>query len=150
MKIKLIQLRKTLGLQIVLLAASSSFCAHGAVTETNSAPTDVARISVFNDDLKTGKDPFFPHSARRAERIPATTEPALAPIVQLSLKGISGPANRRFALINNQPLGVGETAFVRISGGQVKVRCWEIRENSVIVSIEGDPERKELRLRGGL
>ncbi len=67
----------------------------------------------------------------------------------LILKGISGPANRRLALINNQTLGAGETAAVRLGAGEVKIRCVEVREKSVIVTIDGSPERRELRMRGG-
>lgn len=147
MKKNLRQLGPILG--SLLLAAFASYGAQGAVTNTNTVVTEVMRKSVFEDNSKTGKDPFFPSSTRRVVESPST-EPLVAANVQLLLKGISGPANRRFALINNQPLGVGETAFVRISGGQIKVHCWEIRENSVIVTVEGNPEKKELKLREGL
>jgi len=153
------QFSQLLRTQIVLLAVIANYSAHGAVSKTNAAPSEktnavpeeiIAKKSVFEDDLKNGKDPFFPKSARRAEKAPAANATVVAPLVQLSLKGISGPANRRFALINNQPLAAGESAYVRIATGQVKVHCWEIRENSVIISVEGDPEQKELRLREGL
>lgn len=67
----------------------------------------------------------------------------------LILKGISGPANRRLALINNQTLAAGESALVRLGESELRIRCEEIREQSVIVTISGSPERRELRLRGG-
>jgi hypothetical protein len=150
MKNILKQFSQFLGMPIVLLAATANY-SHGAVADTNAVPEEAtARKSVFEDDLKNGKDPFFPKSVRRAAKIPTVNEKAVAPIVQLALKGISGSENRRFALINNQPLAAGETAYVRIATGQVKVHCLEIRENSVIISIEGDPKEKELRLREGL
>jgi protein disulfide-isomerase len=69
---------------------------------------------------------------------------------ELALKGISGPPNRRLALINNETLGAGETGKVRLGKTEVKVRCEEIREDSVIVTIDGATERRELFLRGGL
>lgn len=68
---------------------------------------------------------------------------------ELSLKGISGPASRRMAIVNNQTLGVGEQARVKLGDGEVKVRCLEIAETSAIVMVDGS-ERRELRLRGGL
>lgn len=154
MKRILKQFGQILGTQAVLLAATAA-CAQTAhataeagTTETNSISAVVAaRKSVFVDDLKSGKDPFFPKSTRRGEKpAPAATTPTVAPVIQLSLKGISGPSNRRFALINNQPLAAGEEAYVRVPGGQVKVHCWEIGTNSVVVSVEGDPQRKVLRL----
>ena len=159
MKNILKQFSQILGMQVLLLAAiAAHYPAHGAIA-TNAASTEKSntvfeepsvRKSVFEDDLKNGKDPFFHKSIRRADKAPAANTEVVAPVVQLALKGISGPASRRFALINNQPLAVGETAYVRIATGQVKVRCVEIREDSVIVSVEGDPEQKELRLREGL
>jgi ferric-dicitrate binding protein FerR (iron transport regulator) len=53
------------------------------------------------------------------------------------------------AIVNNQTLGVGEQARVKLGDGEVKVRCLEIAETSAIVMVDGS-ERRELRLRGGL
>jgi hypothetical protein len=155
MKKFLKQFSQILGMQASLLVATASYAQAAQATsetlsasETNLVPAEVTtRKSVFEDNIKSGKDPFFPKSARRGQREPVISTKTVSPIVQLSLKGISGPTNRRFALINNQPLAAGETAYVRIPGGQIKVQCWEIREESVVISIEGDPEKKELRLR---
>lgn len=156
MKKFLKQFSQILGMQTVLLVATavevhSAPQSASPTIGTNSGPAEVSvQKSIFVDNLKSGRDPFYPRSIRRSEREPVLDAKTAAPIVQLFLKGISGPANRRFALINNQPLAAGEDAYVRISGGQVKVHCWEIREDSVVISVEGDPERKELRLREGL
>lgn len=68
----------------------------------------------------------------------------------LELKGISGPANARLAMINNQTLGAGETGKVKLGDSVVKVTCVEIRDASAVVTIEGSDERRELRMRGGL
>ena len=146
MKKHLKNLNRILALAAVCLLPGSAF---GTTTaETNAAPAEVVvPKSIFVDDPKIGRDPFYPKSTRRTEKV-APGQPVLAPITQLSLKGISGPANRRFALINNQTIGVGETASVRVGLGLVKVRCWEINESSVVISMEGNPEKKELRLRG--
>jgi hypothetical protein len=64
----------------------------------------------------------------------------------LSLKSISGSGTKRLALINNQTLAAGESGKVRLGAGEVKVRCEEIREKSVIVTVDGKKERRELRL----
>ena len=152
MKKLLTQFSQILGTPaIMLVAIVASLQTASAATETNATPVDVvARKSVFEDNNTSGKDPFFPKSTRRNAKAPTIAAPVASPITQLSLKGISGPVNRRFALINNQPLAAGEDGYVRISSGQVKVHCWEIREDSVVVSIEGDLEKKVLRLREGL
>ena len=67
----------------------------------------------------------------------------------LTLKSISGTGAKRLALINNQTLAAGESAKVRLGTGEIKVRCEEIREKSVVVTLDGKPERKELRLKDG-
>lgn len=76
--------------------------------------------------------------------------PALpARFTNLVLKSISGPANRRLALLNNQTLGVGESVKVQLDDRNVKVRCQEIRARSVLVQVEGEAETREVRLAGG-
>ena len=57
----------------------------------------------------------------------------------LALKAISGPKERRIVLINNASLMQGETATVRTEGREVEVRCKEIRENSVLITCNGEP-----------
>jgi len=64
----------------------------------------------------------------------------------LALKNLSGSRNRRLALINNQTLTVGESALVRLGDGQVKVRCLEIRESSVVIQVDGQEQSRELKL----
>jgi len=65
----------------------------------------------------------------------------------LVLKSISGTKNRRFALLNNQTFGVGESARVQLGDSEVKVRCLEIRERSVVVAVEGQEGSREVFLR---
>jgi len=64
----------------------------------------------------------------------------------LVLKGITGPAEKRIALINNLTFAKGEEGEVKAGPGKVKIRVLEIREKSVIVSIEGVAAPKELIL----
>jgi hypothetical protein len=66
----------------------------------------------------------------------------------LTLKSISGPNGRRLVLINNQTFGLGESARVKLGDGEVKVRCEEIRSASAVVSVEGQPGVRELKLAG--
>jgi len=90
---------------------------------------------------------------RRREPLPlfggAPTQPPPR-YTELTLKGISGSANRRMAIVNNQTLGVGEQARVKLGDGEVRVRCLEIADTSAIVMVDGESQRRELRLRGGL
>lgn len=64
----------------------------------------------------------------------------------LALKSISGPMGKRFALINNQTMMVGETASVKVLDGRVTVSCKEIRDDSVLITVNGKP--MELKLGG--
>lgn len=105
--------------------------------------------SVFNEKLAGGKDPFFPNSARRGEKAPAPGVPQASPSVtllsQLAIKYIA--PNRDFVLINDKTLGIGEEGAVRVQSGRVRVKVIEIRENSALVQVEGNPERMEIKRR---
>ena len=126
------------------VAVKSAFAVASATVATD------AYVSVFEDLLPPkGRDPFFPDSHRR--------EPAPAPIVvaaarkaavasDLLLKGIVGSATHRLAVINNQILEVGETAPVRVSVGQVRVKCIEIGEDHAVVQVEGEPRPQRLEM----
>jgi protein disulfide-isomerase len=62
----------------------------------------------------------------------------------LALKSISGPQNRRMVLINNASMMTGETAKVKVEDHDVVVCCKEIRDDSVLVTCDGNP--MELKL----
>ncbi len=67
--------------------------------------------------------------------------PAVAPLRYgaLALKAIAGNKDSRIALINNQTLMVGETAKVKVDDTKVDVFCREIREDSVLITVDGKP-----------
>ena len=122
------------------------------IAQTNAPVAELGvPKSLFDERLETGKDPFFPNSARRTKIkftpiLDNTTPKVVAP--QLVLKGTAGPASKRFALINNQTFAVGETQVVKFPGGQVKVTCLDIAEdNSVTIMMEGQTEKKVLRMK---
>jgi len=76
----------------------------------------------------------------------AATQPPIR-YTNLALKTISGTADRRFALLNDQTLTTGETLPVKLLDGKVNVRCVEIREQSVIVAVQGEKGPREIKLR---
>ena len=53
----------------------------------------------------------------------------------VTLKGISGTAQRRFALINGSTATVGEKFTLSVDGSKVDVGCEAIRESSVVLRI---------------
>ena len=65
------------------------------------------------------------------------------------MKNISGSAPRRLALINDQTLTVGETAKVMFNGTRLSLTLVEIRDDSVVIQVEGENEPRTLRLKKG-
>jgi protein disulfide-isomerase len=64
----------------------------------------------------------------------------------LTLKRITGSKQHRRAVINDYPFATGETAILRLVDGSVRIQCLEIRGTSVLISINGQKEKRELRL----
>ncbi|MDB6109243.1 MAG: zinc-binding protein [Pedosphaera sp.] len=62
----------------------------------------------------------------------------------LTLKGISGTSQHRFALINDRTFEVMEKGRVRFGQTNVAIRCLEIRDNSVVIQAGGSNEKQEL------
>lgn len=112
--------------------------------------------SVFVDDAKFGKDPFFPKSKRHVPKVvvPIGVVADVSPFTQvlssLVLKGISSLPGRRLALLNNKTLQAGEETEIKVNNQAFKIRCLEIREKSILLGMEGTTETKEIRLRSGM
>lgn len=89
-----------------------------------------------------------PPNQQEAPRKPATFVPVPPTVPNhygaLALKGISGTKNRRMVLINNANLMVGETADVKVQDKDVVVCCKEIRDDSVLITVDDKP--MELKL----
>src|SRR5438034_11135335 len=122
--------------------------AHAAETNTNRAPAQVAiPQSVFVTEGATGKDPFFPNSIRRIKRDDSGKQTTIRDFSGLlKLTGIAGGV-RPIATINNLTFAVGEEQEVKVEGGKVKIRVLEILEKSVVIRVENQPQRVELKLR---
>lgn len=92
--------------------------------------------SVFVDDANMGKDPFFPLSTRRGPQ-KVKDVPVIDTIPDIALKGVSGAVTRRLAIINNKTFEVGEEGELKSKGQNVRIKCVEIKEKSVVVRING-------------
>jgi hypothetical protein len=99
--------------------------------------------------------PGMPHNGPYATPTPVagTTKaaPSAAPQTppppqygELTLKGISGSGTRRMALINNETIMAGETARVKFRDTRVEVTVKEIRDDSVIIQVNGKPQELKL------
>jgi len=64
----------------------------------------------------------------------------------LRLRGISGPARQRMALINDRYFLKGDEKEVDLKDKSARVRCVEILEDSVVVQTDGSSNRIILRM----
>ena len=130
--------------------------AQGSATQsaTNSpAPGEIPKSEfIIPASPAEGRDPFFPKSTRLFNTTIITSTPTVQkqPSVQIDLvlKGISGSASRRLAIINTRTFEVGEEHDLPTSAGRVRIRCVEIASDSVIVQVGG--EQRILHLRPGI
>lgn len=83
---------------------------------------------------------FVPHQPEKSDL------PESAWVQKIKLGGISGTPDHRFTLINNQTFAKGDQAAVKIGEKRVTLHCLEIRESSVVVSIEGIEGTRELKM----
>jgi hypothetical protein len=113
--------------------------------------------SVFVDRHDFGRDPFFSESSRRGQaRGGACLEAEqVSAGALIKLAGIWPRATRPLALINETSFAPGETAEVTVqapAGRQgaetrkVIVQCLEIRADSVLIRVEGEPGTRELQM----
>ena len=84
--------------------------------------------------------------SKAASKLSEVGEPGRKDLI---LKKISGTKERRQAPINSHTFAVGETASVKVAAGRVRVHCVEIRDKSVIVTVNGQKEKQELKLAEG-
>jgi hypothetical protein len=141
-------LKETVLCLFVLCSGMSTAAVTGAETApaTLAPRTNEIPKSVFSDD-EQGRDPFFPKSTRRQLKPAGPDAPKTVGPASLVLLGIIGEPERRIALINNQSFAAGEEQSVRVpGGGSAVIKCVEIRERSVMVTIHGGTELFELEI----
>ena len=131
------------GLAAALLAGLS--WSAPAASSADKAASDVPIRSVFviPNNPSEGCDPFFPTSSRPYASAQVVQVVPTADISSLVLKGVSGPANARLAIINNRTFAVGDEQDIITATGRIRVRCVEINDTAVVVESAG--ERHELK-----
>src|ERR1035441_9927460 len=108
-----------------------------------AAPEVVSRsVFVVPTNPKDGRDPFFPNSTRSYEIVSAA-RPHAGDVSSLVLKGISGPPERRLAIINNHTFGVGDEQDLAIPHGRIQIGRASCRERGEISGVAG--QRHELK-----
>jgi hypothetical protein len=157
MKLRVIQ--KIIATVLSSAAVTSTVYAAGPATKPASAAAapaladlkPIQSVFILPHNAQEGRDPFYPKSTRPytsgAPIIVSNAAPIISS-VELKLKALSGEKDRRLALVNNHTFEAGEEAEVTTSSGRMRIRCLEIRPDSVVVQV--GPERRELRLKGVL
>jgi hypothetical protein len=127
-------------------SANTNNATNSAAVATNAGPVELpVPRSVFDLAAKPTKDPFFPLSLRQP--VPSATNTLTFSASSFVLKGLSGSASQRLALINNRTVAPGENAEVTTPAGRIKIHCVEIRESSVIIRAASQSEPIEIFLR---
>jgi hypothetical protein len=123
----------------LLLACAGSIAGAAPVSAPAASPSEPpVTKSVFVDRPNFGRDPFFPNSSRRGKLVEATVAQPVASFDNIALKGISGgTADKRLAILNNKTFEAGEEGELRVAGQLTRVKVVEIREKSVVISING-------------
>jgi TPR repeat protein len=83
---------------------------------------------------------FIPHQPK------ASDMPEPSWVKQIKLNGISGTSKRRLAMINGKTLQTGDHTSLKLGEKTVTVRCIQIRQASVVISIDGIDGTREVRL----
>jgi len=100
--------------------------------------------------LKMNADQMAEAHQRVAAFVPHQPKPSEVPepgwVQKVKLGGINGTPDHPFAIINGKTFEKGDQTTVTIDGKKVTVRCLEIRESSVVVSIEGIEGTRELKM----
>lgn len=78
----------------------------------------------------------FANGAPPKPRVFVPNAPPPPPPSKLLLRGLSGTKQRRFALINDQTFMANDEAKVKVADKSVRVKCLEIKNDSVVVSVE--------------
>ena len=114
----------------------------GKIETKIKTETEIIRsVFILPSNPTEGRDPFFPDSERPYE-IAAAANPQAGKATSLVLKGFSGPLNHRLVIINNHTFGVGDEGSVITPSGRIRLRCIEIKADSVV--IETGSQRLEL------
>lgn len=102
--------------------------------------------SQFGALPQSGKDPFYPDSARHQRKVSLTqTNQMVAVAPEVRIHGFSDNASRPLVIINNVTFGEGDEQMVTTIAGRARVRCLEIRTQDQAVEIEINGQRRELK-----
>lgn len=149
-KNKHIKLLTLFGFCTVLVQLAYSSATPPQSTATNAAVVQLEiPKSEFEDSLPNGRDPFFP----KFQAVPTTvsTNAIRTASSLLVVKGMSVRGTSRLVVIGSAidigkswSLEPGDEREIILGNSRVKLRCDEIRDDVVVVSLGTPPQRIEL------
>ncbi len=117
---------------------------------SRAAPAEIPKsVFVIPATAKEGRNPFFPQSAQPLPELDKSQKNRPFEPGWFTLNGITPNGPKRTCMINSRTFEAGESGEVKLpSGARMLIKCEEIRNDSVIIIVNG--ERRELRMRFGL
>ena len=91
-------------------------------------------------EARRGVTAFVPQQLQKADL------PDPPWVKNVKLHGISGKSDHLFAIINDETFGKGDQIAMKIGDRRVTVHCLEIRETSVVLSLEEIEGTRELKM----
>lgn len=100
--------------------------------------------------VKTGRTPKLDVDSAGATRTAAWAVPSVQRALpeEVTLTGLAVSATRRVAFINGVLFAASDRKRVRLKDRTVIVKCVEIREDGVLVQVEGEAQPRALKLEG--
>lgn len=99
-------------------------------------------LKMTSDQIAEGQRRFAGFRTSRDNEVQLPSPP------EITLQGIARFKDHRQAVINGRTFGVGDEREILAGGKKVKVRCIEIRADSVLLQVGQGAGSSELRLRG--
>jgi hypothetical protein len=132
-------------------AVESGSPAAATAPAASTVEFDIPRAVFVWDPANTNAvDPFFPQSQRRFRSVTSTKKVEVMDLDTLAerfvfLRGITGPVGDQVALLNNQPLKVGDVFALRLENAEgqqqrqerLTVHLLHIVDDAVVFKVEG-------------
>jgi hypothetical protein len=137
---------------MVAHAAPPEATKKAADSKQASATTESVTPSVFvlPASSKDGRDPFFPKSERPFASQKPVTPQGTKPVpvdLPMTLNGIIPQGQVKLAMIEGRTFAEGEEGDVRVNGVKKRIRCLKVKDESAIIELLPEGERRELKMR---
>jgi len=116
---------------------------------TASEPVIPQSVFAMPATPKDGRDPFFPASTRPYY---GTTKAPVSPnkpqVIELPLV-LTGIIPNKLAMVCGRTFSEGEEGEIVVSGTRKKIRCLKVKDESAVIELLPEGERRELKMRFG-